>query len=53
MTGLSTKYKTVVKYLGCKVVVFMNQQPDYNKLSQDRYDIITIPNEPLLIKPYN
>jgi hypothetical protein len=34
----STKYESRVKNLGpCHVVVFMNEQPDMNKLSKDRY----------------
>lgn len=37
----SPKYESGMKYLGpVHVVVFMNEQPDMTKLSQDRYTII-------------
>lgn len=37
----SSKYESVVKKLGpCHVIVLMNDEPDLNKLSKDRYQII-------------
>lgn len=39
----SSKYESRVKTLRpCHVVVFMNEPPDMNKLSADRYNIITV-----------
>lgn len=36
----SSKYESRVKHLKpCHVVVFMNEDPDYNKLSRDRYHV--------------
>jgi len=37
------KYESKIKYMQpCHVVVFMNEDPDMNKLSKDRYNIIRI-----------
>lgn len=40
----SPKYESVVKFLkhNVHVIVFMNQNPDYTKLSSDRYRLLTI-----------
>jgi Putative viral replication protein len=39
----SGKYESMTKYLGpCHVVVMMNEEPDYEKLSEDRYKIIKL-----------
>lgn len=38
----STKYQCRTKFMShkCHVIVFMNEEPDMNKLSQDRYNIV-------------
>lgn len=39
----STKYESRIKYLQkCHVVVCLNEQPDYTKLSEDRYKVIEL-----------
>lgn len=39
----STKYESGNKFVGpCHVVVFMNEKPDLNQLSADRYDITNL-----------
>lgn len=39
----STKYQCVPKYLGpSHVIVMCNEEPDYSKLSEDRYHVIEI-----------
>lgn len=40
----SPKYQSVMKIMcnKCHVVVFSNEQPDMNKMSQDRYNIINL-----------
>lgn len=39
----SSKYESRVKFMPkCHVVVFMNEEPDMEKLSADRYDVIYI-----------
>lgn len=39
-----SKYESKIKYMQpCHVVVFMNEEPDMNKLSKDRYIIRRIP----------
>lgn len=42
----SPKYESATKVLGCSphVVVFMNEKPDMNKMTRDRYRVISLPN---------
>lgn len=43
----SPKYESRMKHIGrCHVVVFMNEDPDMNKLSNDRYKLIRLANRP-------
>ncbi len=39
----SGKYESGMKYLpACHVVVMMNEDPDYTKLSSDRFEVIEL-----------
>lgn len=47
----SSKYHSTMKAVKpCHVVVFMNEEPDMSKLSEDRYHVIRVENEHLV--PY-
>lgn len=44
----SPKYESRMKYISkCHVVVFMNESPDMNKLSRDRYEITRLDELPI------